>query len=682
MIRKSFYLFVFLLIISLTDCQSQIKKIDSLEFQTGYPLTSPTALQQLESFPSPRYKSGNDLIRLFNWMNPNYMGGGGQPGISKIQAIETAFKIQEELIQHWNYFIFIPNSTMAVNPRSFASPESQLGSYIRLANKYPEIPLGTTIFWMQLYPPKLGYQQQKPNVLLQDLPDRFYVKDNSGNVIKRRLNFAAPDSLFIEDGQMQKKCLRNLLDSLTRPINLINENGEEPPGVMSERKVSEDQDMILEKEKLKIKSWHNYMSRKKQRFRNLYSSQFMSLPELKNTWFTVYCVEGGPIDRFDWNSTKRTCSQIKGNYYSTPDFYPRFPDNWRTWKGAWHGWKWISDGRKVEIKSGDRFFSPFVAAGWANNPELDIRPGQWLGLLKCLSVVGAEFYYVAYFNLKAPYSKPENYVWQAAIPAYAQAITSRYEKLFKNGNVLFNSSGEPIITYPIKNNSDKNLLVAVRKHDQKAQYIIAAAVQPESNTEALPLKKNAEITIDGTDMLIGARRQGSVYFLDKSSEPFIFYQLDRWHQYEHPSWWRKEIIFEAEVADTSSPDIKLITVYDQKSVPVNLVYSETFVVLEKGQFTGYEVDPRNLEHLKGDVCIKILLSAKGIQTGKVSLNGWEQEFKSASDNKWTWINVKVPADKLAGMKSALLKITSLTEILEIEKISIGNGNAPPDLKEY
>jgi hypothetical protein len=681
MIKKIYFLFALLLIISTTNYKIQAQEIDPLEFQTGYPLSSPTALQQLESFPSPRYKKGNGLIRLFNWMNPNYMGGGGQPDISKIQSIETAFKIQEELILRWNYFIFIPNSTFAF-PQSLADPKSPLASYVKLANKYPEIPLGTTIFWMQLQPLRLGYSKKKPNILLADHPDHFYVKDNTGKVIKRRLNFAAPDSLFIQDGQMQKQCLQNLLSHLTRPIDLINENGEEPPGVMKEALVSGDADMIADKNKLGISNWHIYMSAKKQYFRKLYSSQFMSLPELKNTWFTVYCVEGGPIDRFNWNSTKSTCSLIKGNYYSTPDFYPRNPNNWRTWKGPWHGWKWINDGRRVELKNGDRFFSPFIAAGWSNNPKQDIRPGQWLGLLKCLSVVGAEFYYVAYFNLKAPFSKPEDYVWQAAIPVYAQAITSRYTDVFKNGNVVFRTPNDPLITYPVNNNSDKDLLVAVRKHDQKAEYIIAATVQPESNTERAPLKKNAEITIDGTKILLKARRQGSVYFLDKSTTPYVFYQLDRWHQYEHPSHWRKEMIFEAEVNDTSSSKIVLTSVYDQHSEPLNLVYSETFASLKKDQWIGYETDPRHLEKSKDSLYVKLFLRGKDGQRGKISLNGWEQEFKITSDATWMWIIMKVPAETLKEIKEPLLKISSLSNVIEIDKASIGSGNNPPDLNEY
>ncbi|MDF2436110.1 MAG: hypothetical protein K0Q95_486 [Bacteroidota bacterium] len=662
-----------LLLLLFTKALSQ--SIDTLEFQPGYPDHSPSALTQLKSFPYPRYKQGNDLIRLFNWMNPLYMGGKGQLGISKKLAIETAVFLQEELILHWNYFIFIPNSTFALDRNAVKDPSTPIGSFVKLANKYPEIPLGTTIFWMQLQPKKLGYNQDKPNILLTTHPDKYYVKDNSGSVIKRRLNFAAPDSLFIDDGKMQRQCLENLLSGLTRPITMINENGEEPPGVMPEGMMSEDSDMIADKKKLGIVSWHIYASEKKKHFRQLYSSQFMQLPELKNTWFTVYCLEGGPINRFDWNSTKKTCSLIKGNYYSTPDFYPRYPNNWRTWKGAWHGWKWINDGRKIEIKNGDRFFSPFIAAGWSKNASEDMRPGQWLGLLKCMSVIGAEFYYVAYFNLKAPFTKPSDYVWQAVIPAYAQAITTRYEDIFRNGNVMKDEKGEPVVTYPLNDKTERDILVSVRKHNTKEQYIIAATLQPESNTERIALKRQTEIGIADEKYIIDARRQGSVYFLDRSVKPYIFYQLDRWHQYEHPMRWRKEQIYEAEVNDTSSGDIKVVSAYKTEGKTLDFSLSETILLMNKSQWIGFYPDLK----ISGEkIYLKILFRSDVNVNGTVAIGDWKATFKNMKQNHWA--TVEIPASVKVG--NQLIKIISDSNWMAIDKICLTEKDTDPDLQGY
>ena len=420
-------------------------------------------------------------------MDPAYIGGGGQDGVKAIDAQKRSFEIQEELGGNWNYYLVIWNPRYVSNEQIVRDTSGY--SYIKLANKHPEIPLSAVIFWAGISPNKFGANYKQSNIYFrQDLAESAYLREIRVNKNSRVISYAAPDSLFILDGIVQRKQLQILVNHLTRPINFINENGEEPPMAYTGDVLKSDSLLNYDKNKLGIKSWATYTATKKTHMRNLYSSQFMdSIPQIKNTSFTFYCVEGGPIDRYEWNPSKSTNSKIKGNYYSTPDFYPRTPDNWKLWTGAWHGCKWINDGRKVEIKAGDKFFSPFIAAGWATNPEADMRPAQWLGLLKCLSVIGAEFYYTGYFNLGKPFSKPENYIWQAAMPAYAQAVTTHFADVFRNGNVLFDSKGSPIVTYPV---ADKDVLVAVRKHDAKQQYIIATTVQPSSNTERFPLNKN------------------------------------------------------------------------------------------------------------------------------------------------------------------------------------------------
>lgn len=671
------FLILFLFAISV---QSQTLTIDTLEFQIGYPYKPSTALQQLQSYPSPRYQPNNSFIRLFNWMNSKFMASGGQPGVKDADAISNAIKIQEELILNWNYFITIQNSGMASSSKAYDDPKGMLKPYIDLANKYPQIPLAVTTFWMQLSPQKMGFQEKTPGILKKNYPDSFYIKDETEIVIKRVLNFTAPDSIFIKDGECQKICIKNILTHLTRPINMINENGEEPPGAHHIGMLSKDKDMINEKNKLGIKDWDIYASQKKKHMRKLYADQFLKLPELKNTWYSIYNVEGGPINRFDWETSKSMCTKIKGNYYSTPDFYPRWPENWKKWKGAWHGWKWINDGRKVEIKAGDKFFSPFVAAGWSDNPEKDIRPAQWLGLLKCLSVVGAEFYYSGYFNLKKPYTKPEHYVWQAAMPAYAQAVTTHFSDVFFNGNVLFDSKKEPIITYPV---NEPDVIAAVRKHDSKDKYVIAITVQPSSNTEQFPLQKNVELSVSGETIKLKARRQGSVYVYDKSVEPALFYQLDRWHQYEHPERWRKQWINEAEVFDTaSSESTKLIhSIYLKSGNSIDCSLAESYIQLNQQQWVEYSFSQRDAEQLGKNLVIMVYAKC----TNKIRLNtniyGSEYLIASKASEKWEWI--KLPFELKSNTDgSEKIRINSLTDGVLIDKIIISNTNEVPDLKNY
>src|ERR1035437_9285025 len=594
--RSKLFLTQLLLLLLFSACsQTDTTKIDTLEFQTGYPTLKTDALEQLKKYPSPRYLPNNNFIRIFNWMDPYYAGGATQTGIKNSDAIIKGTEIQEELGMNWNYCLVIPNSVMATNDAAYKNINNPIKAYTDLANKHPEIPLGIITLWVQISPKSMGYSYNRPNISRQDLPEQCYLKDAAKQFKWKSISFAAPDSLFIIDGKIQRKYLQTIVKHLTRPINIINENGEEPPGVFSEKFLMQDERLVNDKNNLNIKNWEAYTATKKKHIRGLYTSQFMdSIPELKNTWFTIYQNEGGPIDRSDWSISKSISSKINGNYYSTADIYTRTADNWKLWKGPWHGWKWLNDGRKVEIKNGDRFCSPFIAAGWAFDPEKDMRPAQWLGLLKCMTVVGAEFFYTGYFNEKKPFSKPENYIWQAAMPSYAQAITTHFAEIFRHGNVLFDKNNEAIVTYPV---ADKDVLVAVRKHDSQKQYIIAATVQPSSNTEKFPLEKKISIEIDGDNITLNARRQGSVYFLDKSATPYIFYQLDKWHQYEHPSRWRKDLIYEAEVLDTASIQNIIKTNYTGTENNIDLTNFESYITLDTKQWSAYSIYERDIEHL-------------------------------------------------------------------------------------
>ena len=685
--NKIYFTFYYLLLIAFSSCsqtettkQKDSTKIDISEFQIGYPNLKDDALEQLKNYPSARYKPNNDFLRLYNWMSPFYAGGAGQEGIKVTDAIKRGTDIQEELGMNWNYNLVISNPRIDPNDRALKDPNSPIMSFINLANKHPEIPLSVTIFWGQMNPFAFGSKNRQPNIWRTDLQETDYLKEARINKKTRVISYAAPDSLFIEDGIVQQKQLQNLIKHLTRPVNIINENGEEPPRAYSENILKNDSLLIFDKNKMKISSWEIYIATKKKYIRHLYSSQFMDkIPELKNTLFTFYCVEGGPIDRYDWNTSKATNSKIKGNYYSTPDFYPRTSDNWKTWKGAWHGWKWINDGRQVEIKSGDKFFSPYVAAGWDINPEKDMRPAQWLGLLKCLSVVGAEFYYTGYFNLGKPVSKPENYIWQAAMPAYAQAVATHFADVFRNGNVLFDTKGNPIVTYPVE---DKDVLVTVRKHNTKQQFIIAATVQPSSNTETFPLSKNITIKIDDETFIINARRQGSVYFLDKTTKPYVFYQLDKWHQYEHPSRWRKQIIYEAEVFDTAAANIQIKTDFKTDNTKIDFTSFDTYISLNKNQWVGYNLNSRDVEHLSNTISIMLYTKNDSQLSGEISINEFKKSISIPKTEKWTWVKLEIPKAVLIKDKNCLIKIRSTCDGFNLDKILISDSGDKADLSNY
>lgn len=124
--------------------------------------------------------------------------------------------------------------------------------------------------------------------------------------------------------------------------------------------------------------------------------------------YSEYQVQGSTVYFGNWTYTRQigtpyTQPDGTSQYYSTADFYPRIPRWWQTGAGAWHGLDWLATVRPSEIRSGDALFSPFVAAGWSEAVEANLRPAQWLGLLKLLGCWGAEFFYAGFFSLHTPF---------------------------------------------------------------------------------------------------------------------------------------------------------------------------------------------------------------------------------------------------------------------------------------
>lgn len=637
-----------------------VTDIDIKQYPNGYPSISQTAIQQLQSYPLPRYLKSNKLQYLFNWMDPTYMGGRGITGISNNVAILNGTIIQEELITNWHYGVVLNNVRASLS----GPQENNCPLYINLANKHPEVPLHAIVFWQQLSPKQAGYSYKKPTILTKDLDSSLYINFDFYGKPKREINFTFPDSFIQIDGHTQKYYLNNVLKYLTRPIDMINENGEEPPGPYLIDEIQLDPVMIQLKKILKNDTWEEFMAERKLHLRKVYADCFMKeIPELKNTKFNFYAVEGGPINCFEWHVMKKIMSPTNGIYYSTPDFYPRWPKNWKDWDGPWHGWKWIETGRTKEIKDGDFLFSPFVSAGWSKVQEEDIRPGQWLGLLKCLAGIGAEFYYTGYFSLSKPFTDPAKWTWQAAMPSYAQAITSRFEDVLKEGNVLFNEEKSPIITYKT---NDKHVLVTVRKHNQKEKYIICGTYQPFSNEAGeIPDKKNINVTIANQELSFEVRRQGSVYVYEKTPEgKTLFYQLDTWHENAHPDHWTKDFCFEAEVGDTLLSNKQLFTVNEKGGTDYTSFI--TYLSLSKNTAVPYRFTPRDNSNL--DKYLWIRYKGEGEIIAMINSKANTQNEKLPNSISWKWHRIKFKVPYSKGNNILLLQLK--TGGVDIDKFII------------
>jgi hypothetical protein len=296
--------------------------------------------------------------------------------------------------------------------------------------------------------------------------------------------------------------------------------------------------------------------------------------------------------------------------------------------------EWITEARNEELKSGgDNLFSPFVAAGWNPDENYNKRPAQWLGLMKALGMLGADFYYTSYFGshnsgddieekstgrcpndpcyadsqplytnngttyvgcnntrtgngisiLNSTNYRLANYMWQAVVPTYAQAITSRYEDILVTGKVLKSSNSfstttnnTPIYSYnfaaTLCNNQPTDCFVAARKSNTAEKFALTATLQPKEDVTNncglyyAPTNKDFETcatislpTAAGSVQLtLNARRQGSTYIYDRTNTSDILcYQLDGWHENNHPLYWcRKQFILESELNDSGNLNLK------------------------------------------------------------------------------------------------------------------------------
>jgi hypothetical protein len=545
------------------------------EYAPGHPTYSVNALEQLRNFPLPRYKPTHTLTRNFNWIGMDYFSGFMQPNTSTSTAVANSVNIQKELAGNWNYFLLVTGNTGSFS--TYTDPARFNGAWVQLANQNPQWGASAISFWNQLNPIAAGYSSNVGYVEHKSLPNIHYLRNSSGQYLttsgsvttSKFISPAAPLDSLQFDGNTQRFYFQKLFSSLTRPLDIISENGEVIPK-FNTTAMSLDPAVVNDKNSTGL-DWDTYQGNRKARLAILYRDRFMSLPQLAQTYYGEYQISGHTT-RHKYSETRNIQKLKNGQRYATPDFYPRWPSNWLTGTGPWNGWQHIIDGRSVEIGLGDKLFSPYIAAGWNGDEERNIRPAQWLGLMKALSGLGAEFYYTGYFNEASSYNPPNpapndpsGYAWQAVIPSYAQAITSRFEDILRNGTLLngdmpnnYSSPNGPGYTF---NCGDLRKLVVIRKDNNTDRYVICTTLQPNSNmTGNAELEGDAKITLNNQSLQFKVRRQGSTYVYDNSNpQAPVFYQLDGWHESKHPYYWSKDFQLEAELYDNAPSNLTIAT---------------------------------------------------------------------------------------------------------------------------
>ena len=469
-----------------------------------------------------------------------------------------------------------------------------------------------------------------------------------------------------KDGQTTQFYLRQLLKYLKNAPVLINENGELFGHMRPDALLKSDPDVKKQMSAMKMNNaqysgWFQY------RLDSTYKAEILKLPALRNTNMSFYNVSAFNGEYWpDYTQRRKINQWNNGKVFSTPDFYPASPDNWQNKSGPWNGYGEVARGRQKEIAMGDKRFSPFVAAGWVNEDQ-NIRPAQWLALLKSMVMLGADFFYVGYFNVTGAGGKwpngvgpndPSGYVYQAAMPAYAQAIASMIPDFLNNGELL-NPNIASDKQFRFKS-SKPNELILVRKLGKR--YLIYGSIQPNSNiTGNVPQSTIATINLDGMQVSFEARRQGSMYVLDVSGSSPVFYQLDKWHQYEHPYYWSKDQEVEAELFNNKNADLQLIT--NSSGGKYDFSKFVTSVVLEKNAVVSYTIATRNANNPN------VIITAKGNGTIRVQS---ENFTKSVQINSADFKDVNIgslPANNISE-----IKIISSSGRVQLDKILLKNNN--------
>ncbi len=669
--------------------------IGSVPVTTGVTLTP---LQQLQAFPIPRYKPTNTLLKLWNNADPDYEGQRFQPGVSDAQAGINAGNVALQFAKDYNMGIAI-------------SGGPGFGPTTSAANNNIQYEMHFTILRAQI-PGGPALQQQGYTA------DR-YLQNNSGGFIDGTAtsppfgNYklwrpTGTETFYSSDGNTQKNFVSSVINTQTnRPSNKkadrIFENAE-VFNCVSNYALSLDprcRDSIATYvTPSDTQGWYGYRLARNENVS--YLDVIRTLPGVALTKFSEYNFDGHPHGqapgsnntlpyRFKWLTARKVNSLINNQYYSTPDIYVIRPELWyiesvgatvdgRT--GLNHGFPWLQQCRPPELAAGDSLCSPFAAAGWYADETINCRMAQMLTIYKVMGPMGAETFYPSFFSLGAPYPNAANWIWQLTPAAYAQALTSRYENILRGGGVL---SGDVPYSYVTNEvgyrfySGDNRILTTIRKKYSGNQYIIATGIMPLSNIDDTSLyQKNIIITLNSQVLTITSRKQGSVYYYDASASPVIFYQLDKWHERYHPSWWSANFDAEAEVYDTASSGITIATVRPSSAAAGDFTNYTSYIKFAGVDSVEYNFQPRTVTTQYLYVRAR---SSDGTSTGfNQRIDGaGVKTINCITDTNWLWYRFNT-ADGSPITFSSLsaanhtLRFTSTNGKLWIDRIVVSSSN--------
>ncbi len=668
---------------------SIVGSIDITEYAPGHPNANVDAVTQLQTFPSSRFKPGNTLFPNIQVFNPAHIAGWLTSNYTNTQLINRSKDVQKELVTNFNYAFQLSNNSGSVS--AFSDTNTFPGAWIKYANQNTSWRTSVNSYWPQLIPKDAGKTSKEPYMSCSCQPNSSYLKnaagqflDQWGNVVTsyKVISPEAPTDSIKLDGQTQRYYLDQLTKKLTRPLDVIFENGEATPR-WEQAALTSDPTVLAAFNASGLNNWHKYMGRAMNRFSSAYVNEFKTLPSLANTRFIYYQINGNPQYSWDYAETRTLETQINSQYYSSGDIYMKWAWNWRYWSADAHGWQFLIDSRLPELTIGDKLYGPTVCPGWDNNEESNVRPAQWLGFLKAVAMTGAEYFNTGYFVEQLPYQNPMNYVWEMAMPGYAQGITSRYEDLLKNGYIMGGDMPNNIITNTTQPGysfyaGDVRKLVVVRKSNTIAKYAITGTIQPNSNVQGnADLNSTATINLDGQKLTFNIRRQGSTYIYDNSNTSLpVFYQLDAWHEASHPYFWDKSFKLEAELFDNVNASVEIKTEVPAGTKVGDFTNYTSYIGFKSPSTAEYNFTPRGTTTSNYYVWVRAR-SKDGSNTGfNLQLDGTiNHSVACVIGTTWTWYcfntsNSLPIAYSNLSLQNHKLAVTATTAMLEIDQITV------------
>ncbi|HRH31014.1 MAG TPA: hypothetical protein PK886_03050, partial [Candidatus Paceibacterota bacterium] len=510
---------------------------------TTYSTTPPTVLNQLQSVPLPRYKTGHTLLRNFNWNDLDYLAHFTPTDFTYTHSaaqVQAGVAIAGEMASKWNYYLDLAPSLTSSNLDTGVSGVPGLISY---SNSNPTLPTQLVILRAQLSGSSTcGGGSNTPCLKYQGFGNQYYLQNASGQFIDINGNvttskvwrpLSSQFSQYTPDGNAMKSMVNSVVSQLTKPvpkIDLISENGEilvkyETSALNSDPAVSS----AISSSGMDAQT---YVAKMVSDMANqTYRDVILSIQGLAGSKYLEYAVDGyEEATRFKWSEARKMQSPINGQYYATPDFYPRWPSNWRSKISAWNGMYFIQKVMGRQQATGDKFFGAYMSPGWDLKAELNISPGQWLGLSKNINNMGSEFFHTGYFNRVGTNEDgwPAQKIWQNMIPSYSQAVFSYVDSFYKNSNIMTGdlpldyASSSTTPGYAFKSGR-MDAFTTIRKDNSANKYLIVSNLNQYTNMDgAVPEIAPVSISLSGESLKFNSRRQGSTYIYDKTGATPVF----------------------------------------------------------------------------------------------------------------------------------------------------------------